>query len=305
MQHRFIEVAGFLLLLLAACGPGPSGEKQIIIFHAGSVSRPIREVSDAFMKLHPEIKIWHEAAGSVESARKITDLKRACDVFVSADVSLIEKLLWPRYASQWYGFAGNAIGIAYTPESKYSSKINTSNWHEVLLRTDVNFARSDPQVDPCGYRTLFVWQLAEKLYKKPGLYKALLLKDQRLVRPKETDLLVLLQTHNADYIFIYRSIAIQHGLHFIELPDSVNLSQPRLDEFYQNATLRLRGLAPGDSIKQHGQAILYGVSIPLNAPHPQLAQEYLRFLLDKSKGLDIFKAAGHTMPDSVLVYPER
>jgi len=305
MHHRFIGVAGFLLLLLAACRPTPSGEKQIIIFHAGSASRPIREVSDAFMKLHPEVKIWHEAAGSVESARKITDLKRACDVFISADIAVIEKMLWPLYASQWFGFAGNAMGIAYTPESRYSSEINASNWHEVLLRTDVNFARSDPQADPCGYRTLFVWQLAEKLYKKPGLYKSLLLKDQRLVRPKETDLLVLLQTHNADYIFIYRSVAIQHGLRFIELPDSINLSQPRLKEFYQKATIRLRGLSPGDSIEQHGQAILYGACIPLNAPHPQLAREYIRFLLDKSQGLGIFKAAGHTITDSVLVFPGR
>lgn len=303
MQHWFIGVAGFLLLLLAACGPAPSDEKQIIIFHAGSVSRPIREVSDAFMKLHPEINILHEAAGSVESARKITDLKRTCDVFVSADVSLIEKMLWPHYASQWFGFAGNALGIAFTPESRYSSIINASNWHEILLHPDVNFARSDPQADPCGYRTLFVWQLAEKLYKKPGLYKSLLLKDQRLVRPKETDLLVLLQTHNADYIFIYRSLAIQHNLSFIELPDSINLSQPRLAEFYQNASVRLRGLSPGDSIEQHGQAILYGVTIPLNAPHPQLAQEYLRFLLDKSHGLSTFKAAGHALPDSILVFP--
>ena len=40
---------------------------------------------------------------------------------------------------------------------------------DVLMRKDVIYSRSDPDSDPCGYRTIFTFMLAEKYYKKPGL----------------------------------------------------------------------------------------------------------------------------------------
>lgn len=255
------------------------------------------------MKLHPGVEILHEAAGSVESARKITDLGKRCDVFISADVSVIEKMLWPRYVKQWYGFAGNALGIAYTPNSRYSHEMGSSNWFEILQRNDVAFARSDPRADPCGYRTLFVWQLAEKYYRKPGLYESLQKKDAHLVRPKETDLLALLETRNVDYIFIYRSLALQHGLLFLDLPDSLNLSNTHLEALYQTAEVKLDSKAEHHALKFQGSPILYGATVLQNAPNANLAQEYLRFLLDKKGGLYIFSQAGHTLPDSILIFP--
>lgn len=305
MKIRILILFGIFAIGVSGCSSSSPKEQTLIIFHAGSVSKPIHEVSEAFQKLHPGVKILHEAAGSVESARKIIDLKKPCDLFVSADISVIEKFLWPQYTKEWYGFAGNSIGIAFTQQSRCAAEIGASNWHELLLRDDVNFARSDPQADPCGYRTLFVWQLAEKFYSKPGIYKKMAAKDQRFIRPKETDLLMLLQTHNVDYIFIYRSVAKQHGLKFVELPDSINLSNPQLEEYYHNASLNLRGKNPNDSIKQQGNAIVYGVTIPQNALNRQLAQEYLRFLLDRNLGLRIFREAGHTLPDSVLIFPAK
>lgn len=305
MKLRVFVVLGIFAIGISGCSNPYSKDQSLIIFHAGSVSKPIHEVSEAFKKLHPGVKILHEAAGSVESARKIFDLKRPCDLFVSADISIIEKLLWPQYTKEWYGFAGNSIGIAFTQQSTYAAEIGASNWYEILLRDDVYFARSDPQADPCGYRTLFVWQLAEKYYSKPGIYKKMVAKDQRFIRPKETDLLLLLQTHNVDYIFIYRSVSKQHGLQFIELPDSINLSNPQLKEYYQVASIDLRSKTPSEITKQKGNAIMYGVTIPQNAPNNRLAQEYLRFLLDRSSGLRIFREAGHTLPDSVISFPEK
>ncbi len=305
MRLSVFILAAWLALIFSGCGSGSSQEKQLLIFHAGSVSQPILKVSDAFMKQHPSVKILHESAGSVESARKITELQRICDVFISADIFVIEKMLWPRFTNRWYGFASNAMGIAFTPQSRYAITINENNWYEILLRDDVIFARADPQADPCGYRTLFVWQLAEKFYNKPGMNNKLLRKDNNFIRPKESDLLMLLQTHNVDYIFLYRSLALQHGLRFLELPDSINLSKPELQFFYQSASIQLRGRSPQDIMELRGSSILYGVTQPLNAPHPDLAQEYLRFLLDKTKGQRIFEAAGHSLPDTIFVYPPK
>ncbi|HPX07186.1 MAG TPA: substrate-binding domain-containing protein, partial [Tenuifilaceae bacterium] len=72
-------------LLLAACGgqsqkqtDGLSG--TLAIFHAGSLSLPMKAAADSFMRMHPNVTINLEAAGSVECARKITELNRPCDV---------------------------------------------------------------------------------------------------------------------------------------------------------------------------------------------------------------------------------
>jgi len=139
---------------------------------------------------------------------------------------------------------------------------------------------SDPNADPCGYRTLLVWQLAEKYYNVPGLYQKL---DEHCppenVRPKETDLIALLQSGDMDYAFEYRSIAVQHGLRFVELPDEINLCCIEHAEFYQQAQVDVSGKEPGTTVTKTGKPIVYGVTIPRNAPSPELAIEFVKFLL--------------------------
>ena len=46
--------------------------------------------------------------------------------------------------------------------------------YEILQKEDVKFGRHDPDQDLGGYRTLMVWQLAEKYYGVSGLYQKLL-----------------------------------------------------------------------------------------------------------------------------------
>jgi molybdate/tungstate transport system substrate-binding protein len=58
---------------------------DLIIFHAGSLSMPFKEIAAEFNKLYPNVNVLMEAAGSVTSARKITDLDRPCDILASAD----------------------------------------------------------------------------------------------------------------------------------------------------------------------------------------------------------------------------
>ena len=71
---------------------------DLIVFHAGSLSIPFKEVVSAFKKMHPGVNIMCEAAGSRTCARKICDLGRLCDVMASADYSVIEALLIPHHA---------------------------------------------------------------------------------------------------------------------------------------------------------------------------------------------------------------
>ena len=99
----------------------------------------------------------------------MTELKKPCDIIASSDYFVINEMLIPDYASWSIRFATNEIVIAYQEKSKYSKEINSENWMDILQKKDVIYSRSDPDSDPCGYRTIFTFKLAEKYFKRPGL----------------------------------------------------------------------------------------------------------------------------------------
>jgi len=265
---------------------------DLIIFHAGSLSVPFKQVSAAFMKEHPDVKVKAEAAGSRDSARKICDLNRPCDVFGSADYNVTETLLQPKFTDFNICFATNQLSIAYMEKSKEAEVIDGKNWPEILLKEGVAFGRADPNSDPCGYRTVMLFQLAEKHYQIPGLAKKLAGKDgKRFIRPKETDLLALLEAGEIDYLFIYRSVIEQHHLKSVELPDEINLSSPLHADFYAAATVAVSGRKPGEKMTIKALPILYSVTIPKDAPNRAAAEAYLAFLLGP-EGQAIIKRNG-------------
>lgn len=288
----------FLLLFFSGCrnstekNKSQSGLNQLIIFHAGSLSMPVKEIVEAFTETHPEVKIFTESAGSVACARKITDLNKPCDVFLSADYQVIDNFLIPEFATWNLKFASNEMALVYTEKSKFSKAISAKNWPEILLKEDVFYGRSDPNSDPCGYRTVFTLQLAGKYFDKPNLAEQILKKDQRFIRPKEVDLIAMLQTNAIDYIFIYRSVAVQHQLPFIILTDSVNLGNPELAKWYSSVSAEINGNKPGETITQTGDPMVYGLTIPKNSPNPKLALEFVEFLLSSENGMKIMAKNG-------------
>jgi molybdate/tungstate transport system substrate-binding protein len=292
--QSFIKVIA--LLLLISCNFNPPGDQEadrkVIIFHAGSLTLPMQEIADAFEKEHSGVKILLEAAGSRECARKITELNKPCDVIAVADYYVIESLLMPDHTNWLIQFAGNSMCLAFTEESRFRDQIDASNWHEILLNSSVFYGRSDPDSDPCGYRTIHTMKLAEKYYNIPGLENKLIVKDMQFVRPKETDLLPLLESHAIDYIFIYLSVALQHNLHYLILPDEINLGNAQLDSLYGTVSVELSGKTPGETIIQKGEPMVYGVSIPFNPPNEKDALDFIRFMLDAEKGLAILEKNG-------------
>ena len=123
-----------------------------------------------------------------------------------------------------------------------------------------------------------VFQLAEKHYELAGLADRLKEKD-KYIRPKETDLLALLEIGEIDYLFIYRSVATQHGLDMILLPDRINLKSREYAEFYKSAIVEVSGKKPGEIITRTGEPMVYSATICKEAPNPKAAEAWLAFLL--------------------------
>jgi len=290
MIARYFCVVSCLIAGMTGAADDLSGD--LIVFHAGSLSVPIKEMAAAFTREHPGMRVLAEAAGSLECARKIADLGKPCDVMVSADYAVIDTLLIPKFADWNIKFAGNEMAIVHTRASKYANEINSGNWHEILLREDVAFGRADPNSDPCGYRAVLTMKLAEDFYKRPGLADALMRKDLRYIRPKETDLLALLETKTIDYLFLYRSVAAQHGLQWLALPNEINLKDSTLADHYKTVSVVITSRKPGTTMHQRGEPIAYGITIPKNAPNPSAARAFVEFLLEKDKGLAIMEKNG-------------
>ncbi|MCF6366174.1 MAG: tungstate ABC transporter substrate-binding protein WtpA [Bacteroidales bacterium] len=267
-------------------------KQELIVFHAGSLSVPFKLIAKEFEKENPGVKVLLEADGSRKCARKITDLNKQCDVMASADYTVIDELLIPNFADWNIKFASNEMTIVFNENSRYSKEINANNWYEILLKDDAAFGRSDPNSDPCGYRAVLTSKLAENFYKEEGLSKKILEKDINYIRPKETDLLALLESNTIDYIFLYRSVAQQHGMQYLILPDSVNLKLPELKDYYANVNTKITGKKPGEMITKKGAPMVYGITIPKNAPNPELAKKFVQFVLEKNKGMKIMEENG-------------
>jgi molybdate/tungstate transport system substrate-binding protein len=172
------------------------------------------------------------------------------------------------------------MAIMYRRDSRYAKEINSNNWFDILLKKGVQYGHSDPNSDPCGYRSLLSWQLAEKYYKVPGLNQKLLANCPiENVRPKETDLIALLEAGQLDYVFIYKSVCEQHHMPFVALPDQINLGSPAYADFYKQAIVRISGKTPGSFLEQKGAPMIYGITIPKDAPDGQWAVKYVAFVL--------------------------
>ncbi len=279
-MRRWIVVCWLVMAGAAGCGGRSARQPPLIVFNAGSLAGGFRELLAAFAKQHPGVTPQQESSGSLEAARKLTELGKIPDVLAVADYNVITKLLIPRYARDYVPFATNAMVLAYTDRSAYAPDITPVNWWQVLLRQGVRWGHSNPALDPNGYRALMVFQLAEAYYHEPGLAARLeRALDARNVRASEAQLVGLLQAGELDYAWSYRSLAASAGLKWVPLPPEVDLSDPAQATRYALAQVRLPGpRLAGDSVEFRGEPIVYALTVPLEAPHPALARAFVEFV---------------------------
>jgi molybdate/tungstate transport system substrate-binding protein len=282
------------LLVMGLAGPvaaEPSG--KLVIFHAGSLSVPFGDMEKAFEAKYPKVDIQRESGGSTKLARTITELGKPCDIMASADYEVIDTMLIPGAASWNARFATNQIVLCYTDKSKHAAEINDKNWAEILQRPDVVWGHADPNLDPCGYRSLMAIQLAEKFTGQAGLYdKVLANRPEKNVRPKSVELISMMESGNMDYAWEYMSVAVQHGLKYVTFDDHINMSNYALEDYYKTAVVKVTGKKPGEFVEQKGGSITYGVTMLKNASNPEAAEAFLAYLLDPEGGLKILKDQG-------------
>jgi molybdate/tungstate transport system substrate-binding protein len=278
-------------------------EKVLKVFCAGSLTLPFEDIEAQFEADHPNVDVQLEPAGSVACVQKITESGEECDVLASADYSLIPSMMMTaesNYTSWYIIFAVNRMTLAYTDCSKYADEITADNWYEILRRSDVKWGFSDPNLDPCGYRSPMVIQLAEHEYGDDMIFEDLIEAnsditvsedagtylidanmtdlnpntDRLMIREKSVELVTFVQEGGLDYAFEYSSVAKQHGLNYLELPVTIDLSSADYADLYKTVKIEKT------TTTSTGKPIVYGLTIPNNAPNPELAAEFVEYIIN-------------------------
>jgi molybdate/tungstate transport system substrate-binding protein len=320
-------VALVVVMVLGRSGGGGGNEtKTLAIFNAGSLSVPFHDLEVEFEGLNPGVDVVLTSGGSATIINQAIAQEQAGesppDIIASADYKLIPSM-YGNYSDWYIAFARNTVVLCYRDNAPGSANIVSGNrtWYDVLRNDPVSYGHSDPDQDPCGYRTLMATQLAQEYYcdnatsfnltpdsNACGLYDALIPGgpydrgrtggvnltarpggSDEVVAAKSVDLITALQTGDLDYAFEYLSVALQHNLNYINLDNHINQSKIDLEiagveEFYATAfvwTIKTPGPPPTYS-KQTGAAIVYGVTIPLHAKNKARAAEFIYLLLSNS-----------------------
>jgi molybdate/tungstate transport system substrate-binding protein len=221
-----------------------------------------------------------ETQASLELARRVTDLGQVPDVLLLADAAVFPALLEPAHVASHAVFARNRIVVAWSPRARHAAEFaRAARWWEVLERPGVEVGRADPATDPSGYRTLLVFQLAERHYGVAGLAARLLAAaPPRNVRPREADQIALLEAGELDYVWTYENLARGARLAYRTLPAAVDLGTLADSGAYATARVRVPGRG-GDSVTFRGAPIAYALGVPARAPHPSAARQLAGWLL--------------------------
>ncbi|MGQ3330359.1 extracellular solute-binding protein [Halorubrum sp. FL23] len=256
MRRRFLLTAGTAAVAgVAGCTGGRSeagGQSPTIaILAAGSLQNAMANGLAPAVDVPVEI----EAHGSATVARMIAEGQRDPDIVSVADVALFEEPLSPPWHSV---FTSNSVVIAYNPETEGGARLaeaGSERWYEPLLDGRVTIGRTDPDQDPLGYRTLFMFELASRYYDDaPNLREQIPRQDQ--IYP-ETSLISQFETGSVDAAIAYRNMAVERDYEYIALPDQINLSNPRYAaEWYATTSYTLPS---GREIR--GGLISYGSTI--------------------------------------------
>jgi len=281
----------------------PTGKVHIL--HAESLSVPFSHLEKAVEMQHSGLDVLLFSGGSLDLIRKMTSNNQLCDIFISADYRIIDHIAIPKNADWNIRFASDKIVLCYSSKSAYAKQINADNWPSILLKKEVTWGLTDPREYALGYQTGMMLQLAEAFYAIPQMAEKLIAKRRsEHVFSKESDMIEQLQGGKVDYGWEYLSVAIQHGLKHIILPDQINLGSDQNNADYLRVLMKVRGKEASDELELRGKTITYGVTVPKNAANREGAIAFLQCLFNPMGGLGVLEGMGLTPLKPCLISTE-
>ena len=285
-------VAGWLAV---AGGSQAEDDKVLRVALAGTMEHVIsRQIGPTFTAA-TGFTLDVTRQSSVLLANRIASGELSPDVYISSDANVMELVMGPANndRARWYlPILRSRTVIMHGTQSRFNNDIEAVRagklpWYELMQRPGLVLKRPNPTIDTGGYRAIFVFDLAERLYNLPGLKQRVLGTDdnesQYFNRTKDFP---LIRDGSIDAFVTFVTNPFVEGLPFLDLPEEVDQSNPSMQNWYATASYtNPRGEA------FHGAYAAYAVTIPVAAANPSEAEAFVRLLLSE-KGMTMFERAG-------------
>jgi molybdate/tungstate transport system substrate-binding protein len=283
-RRALLAAAGGAATALAGCSAGAASPVGLLA--AGSLA----DALENGLRPAVDVDLRVETYGSAEAARLVAEGAKDPDLVSLADVALFEGPLHPDWLAE---FATNALVVAYDPDSPGGRAVadaGPDGWYRPLLEGSVRFGRTDPDLDPLGYRTLFALELASDHYGTDADLRAAVPERDQLY--PETQLLGGFETGAIEAAVVYRNMAVARGYEFLDLPAAVDLSDPSRASAYAEATYTLPG---GRTVR--GGPISYGSTVRRTEPRGAVVETFRRHVTGP-----YLTEFGFTVPENYPVY---
>jgi molybdate/tungstate transport system substrate-binding protein len=265
----------------------PQNQGKVFVMYAGSLVKIFENVMGPAFQNETGYQYVGEGKGSVQIANLIKDGFRSPDVFVSAGIIPINKLMdsqQPPLVHWLIEFGSTEVVIAYSSNTPYYNDLEKARkgnipWYDVISKEGFKLGRTDPELDPKGYYAIITAKLANIYYNDSSIKERIFGEDRnpKQIFPEEI-LKTILESGQLDAIIAYKHEAISRGLEYITLPKEISLGDPKFIDFYKKGNYTFES----DHKTVYGEPIYFSITIPQTVKNKDSAISFVNFILSKN-----------------------
>lgn len=294
-----------LLTVVALLAPGHSQAAGGIVnvYYAGSLLNLNENLIGPAFAAGTGYTYQGKGAGSGAIANQIKGKIATPDVVEFADPAVDASLTGSAngsYVSWYFTFATSQLVIGFDPRSKLAPDFRAVQRHKLpfyraLQQKGLRIGRTDPNIDPKGYRAIWMANLIQSQYHLKGFEKQLFgaVENPSQVFPEEV-LVARMLTGQVDAGVFYLSEVKDLGIPYIPLPALVNLGSTKYAKVYatQHFTTSAKQTVTGAPIE-------YTITIPTTVKNEAGAEAFVRFVL--SPRVRAVSASHGLLPIKIIV----
>lgn len=236
------------------------------------------------------------------------------NVFISVGGKPIEDL-GPKFTKWFVQYAATSIVVAYNPQSKYAPQLEAiasgkkpiKDLFPLMAQKGFQLGRTDPNTDPQGRAFIYMLELAQMKYHLPkGIVTKIL--GGPLASAKSTQIFEeaaldsRLQAGQVDAASAYLSQAKQLHLHYITLPNDINLGDAAFADQYAKASITITSSSGSET--KTGSPLTLDITTIKGAKDAAAGNAFVAYVLSPAGRALYAKKGGYTLLPPTLTGPK-
>jgi molybdate/tungstate transport system substrate-binding protein len=275
-----------LLTVSLISRPASAASGAVNVFYAGSLVNLNESVVGPAFAAATGYTYQGKSAGSSAIANQIKGKIAAPDVVEFADPAVNTTLMGNangNYVSWYFTYARSSLVIGFDPKSTFAKAFVAVQkrklpFYKALQQKGLRIGRTDPQVDPKGYRAIWMARLTQRHYHLKNFERNLFgdIENPSQVFPEQV-LVARMLTGQINAGIFYLSEVKDLRIPYITLPAQVNLGSTKDAKLY--ATQHYTN--PTTHVTVRGAPIEYTITVPTTAQNQAGADAFVQFVLSK------------------------